>query len=215
MRKKILFSIVVFSLLHVFQRSIYAAEKGVAIEHVVTMSLAYSKCIDPETPACYAFSPDDKSKCPNCKEWVKGFVGQSAMLAFDDQEYSYDRGLMLPRANFMLKDAAKKLYNVEYPQTNYGYPIPVARFYKKPEKYGWAELSHDAPKAGALAIWPNIGGVVVGNIGKVGQISKNKVLYPSDKLRGRLNLIDPYGLRKEGKPKYIIPKIVLETGIQK
>ncbi len=208
-------TITLFSLLLVLTLPlvISAEEKEAEISYNISLELAFSKCVNPEKPPCYAFNEKDKEKCPNCITWEQGFIGQkNKLIPFNELEYSYDKGKRIPRANFLLRDAAKIIYETEFPKTEYGYPVTIGTIYKNPEKYDWVELSSDAPKAGALAIWPNIGGVVVNHKGVALQ-EEVIVLYPSDKLKGRLNTIKASKLSKEGVPKYIIPKQILDSQI--
>lgn len=206
----------VFSLVLIYSAHAVAEENSFPAGQSIAITISYNVCIDPEKPLCYVTKEADKNKCPNCKEWGSNYIGSETViaLAIKESEYSYDTGLKVPRANFLLRDASKKLYGVEYPKTNYGFPITVREIYENPEQYGWIEIDKNAQKTGALAVWPNTGGVVVKSATSVRkEVPQDIILYSSDKKRGNLNLIRAEKLG-EGEPKFIIPKSILDAAVE-
>lgn len=185
----------------------------------LSLSIAYNVCIVPDKPACFTYKEADKKKCPHCKKWGRNFLGSTHNITniFSESKYSYDSGLKIPRANFMLQDAAKELYGVEFPKTKEGFPITINTIYQEPEKYGWVEVDKDSRKIGVLVVWPNIGGVIVRSENDDGR-RQDFVLYPSHKKRGKLNMSAVEKLKKEGTPKFIVPEELIssmESGAQK
>jgi len=176
-------------------------------EKVYTMdvNVHYLVCIKPADVACVAISESEKSQCPKCTEWKEVNLKTSKNLDVDPQAYSYDTGSKTPRANVFLSDATKKLFGTGLPKTEAGSPIKVGELYNHPEKYGWIELPPDQEKAGAIVVWPTMGGLVV-----EGKTERILVLHPSDKRKGELKTTDAKYLAPDAKPKFLLPKVYLE-----
>ncbi|MGK2859698.1 MAG: hypothetical protein ACSLFQ_21075 [Thermoanaerobaculia bacterium] len=157
----------------------------------------YFVCIEPKGTNCVAVDDDQKRTCPKkCTEWKKVFLSKSVALMIETNAYSYSKGT--PRANeFVIAAAGPFDGAVDFSK---GEVAPtIAKLYSHPERYGFKEISKAVPDA--IVVWPNVGGIVV-NTGDDGEL---KVLYPSDKLGGKLTIGDIGSLNQEGEPKFLLP----------
>ena len=170
------------------------------------------QCLNPNPPKCISLS-QDTSQCPGCDSWGTVFLQLSgADFSLDIEAYSYASGL--PRANFMVKDAAEQVFELPFPVTAAGDPIKVADLYTNPEEFGWTEIQGGENLPGAVALWPNLGGVIVENGGYTGDDDSETVsygvLYPSDTYDGALITRPTYTLESLGSPKFVVPEAAIQ-----
>lgn len=169
------------------------------------LRVSYYKCTEPADPLCCWSTPKNRPKnCPTCKAWTLVTVANETKSIELDSKYS--------AANDFLDDVAKQTYGNALPETSAGTPITVSQLYQNPTKYGWVELGADQPKEGAIALLPNLAGIVVEEPPK-GMPGEAGVLYPSDKKHGALNQIDLKYLINDAKPKFVIPAEEIKAAI--
>jgi hypothetical protein len=162
-----------------------------------TPTKVYFVCIEPKGTNCVAVNDEQKRACPKqCTEWKKVFLSKSVALMIETNAYSYSKGA--PRANeFVIAAAGSFDGSVDFSK---GEVAPtIAKLYSHPERYGFKVTSKAVPDA--IVVWPNVGGIVV----NTGDDDELKVLYPSDKLGGKLTIGDIGSLNQEGEPKFLLP----------
>jgi hypothetical protein len=162
-----------------------------------SLSVTYYRCLQPEDAKCIALTPKDKELCPKCAKWETKVASLDVANLLPTQTSSSP----LSQANYFLAVAAEEFCGHNWPTTRYGYPVPVQDVYRNPERWGWREAKESGPGEGCLAVYPKMGGLVVGTAGQPG-LSDVSVLYPSYS-RGALAITNAGAL---GEVKLIEPQ---------
>ena len=130
--------------------------------------------------------------------------------------YTYVQSTEFPRANFMASAAAEEIYGQGFPVTEFGLPVPSSTLYDDPERFGWTDVSSLASKEGAIAVWPTMSGLVVGD--DTGDSADGQetieILYPSHMRDGELVIGDSEWLGEGATPRFLVPTSALEDTIR-
>lgn len=172
-------------------------------EFSLNMGAVYYECVDPdEKPPCVCGTDEKKAEtCPTCLAWAQRTLGLRWTVRFDAQQYSFATHPFVPRANFLARDVAKQVYNVDYPETAFGYPITAETMFASYDDFGWIELDEEiGSRIGALAVTSSWMGLVVSEDESV------NVLYPSSRRNGDLAISNVNYVVPGEEVKYLLPK---------
>ncbi len=174
----------------------------------IEFRITYFECVTPaETVPCVSWRDETRRQedCPSCTEWRRQTAGGLIPLSLSTDTYAYTDGP--PRSNFLIRDVAEQVYDVEFPTTDYGYPITTTQLFQDYESYGWIEVPDDSSKAGSVAVWEGFAGVVVEDVDK----ESPKLLISSDKHEGNLEEISVADVGRSDTPRYVVPKQFVEA----
>ena len=198
----VLFACIVFSTVHVHAqgRDIEPYELQLRFVHYI--------CEDPEMePKCLAWDEQSKALCPvMCVRWRQEVTGRNSTVRFPTTAYSYTTGP--PRANVMASDAAEAIYGIGFPRDRTGQPLLSRELFANPSASGWIALPPGQSREGAIAVWPQMSGVVVQDtLPATGEdLATVQVLYPSDRLAGELAVSPADALTVNTEPIFLRPR---------
>lgn len=166
-------------------------------------------CEDPNPPVdCHVSSEEKQATCPECNRWAAGFYQIQAQLDLPADAYSYDTAPFGPRASTFMKDATTELFGEgAWPRTGTR-AVLVREIYENPSSFGFVEIEDGAEVPGAIALWPNLGGIVLET-----ESDEVRVLYPSDAMRGALRTLPIERLASAGEPRFVLPESVIREGL--
>jgi hypothetical protein len=162
--------------------------------------LVYYRCLDPKDK-CWAFSEEDKAKCPECRKWGEENLYLSDVFesAQANQKSAGIRKKSVA-SNFFIAATVEELYKVDMTAGGSEVPPRASDIYDAPEKFGFRQLAE--PQVGSIALFGNLAGIVVENEGKEGKVT---IAYPSA-IKGAIRFSRPIWLaeQKSGAPKYVV-----------
>jgi hypothetical protein len=166
------------------------------------VGLVYWECVEPDTtPRCVCAREEDKGEaCPTCVTWEERRIGGMYELTLDSTAYAYSTGIKIPRANYFARDVAFEVFNVSFPETEYGFPIRMGDLYHVHDSVGWVQVVSEQDLTGTLAVWESGTGLVVRDSAGVTQ-----VIYPSHKREGLLTIGQLRFIADQDAVKFLVP----------
>ncbi len=175
------------------------------VEGGLNAQIRFFECVDPMTPEggnpCMCLRAEQKAThCQPCSRWEERDTAHQMRFELELEAYRFDTGPELPRANFFARDVSDDLFGVDFPATEFGFPITTTEFYTTFEERGWDALPPEGSKVGSLAVWPGGVGLVVAD-----GASGLRVLYPSARRAGELAEVELRFLTGDALPRYLVP----------
>jgi hypothetical protein len=169
----------------------------------VEIKVAYYECVSPAACKCVAATQEEKDQCPECSKWSKVYLPSSAEFLDMNAHYSQDE--------FFLADATREIYGRGSSAGKESESIFVSDFYNNYGSYGWVEVGKDFASSGALVLWPDRGGLLMGG-GEASGGTPPQILVCSPKPGGGCSVtqIDLAKIEDAGEPRYVIRKELLE-----
>jgi hypothetical protein len=176
-------------------------------QFVVTHSA--SVCIDPPEPAIVVSAEKDKSRYPGCIKWSAFNVDREVFESY--QFMKTEKNKIAPLNQFA--KAVISSWTGKEPSS-----IPTSQqLFNNPNKFGLIEVKSDDPKQSrnqTLIIWNSVAGGMIAYVIEelpnaeikkgMSDLSRYKLVYPSDALEGELTLTDAATIAKSKEVAWIL-----------